>query len=33
MVFNLATGFALKYYGDSILSWILGVTAVNRWLK
>jgi hypothetical protein len=29
MIFNLATGFALKYYGDSVLSWLLGVTLAN----
>jgi hypothetical protein len=29
----LATGFGLKYYEDSILSWLLGVTVVNGWFK
>jgi hypothetical protein len=33
MVLNLATCFALKYYEDSIVSWILGVTVVNSWSK
>jgi hypothetical protein len=31
MIFNLARGFALKYYEDSVLSWLLGVTVVNGW--
>jgi hypothetical protein len=29
MILNLATGFDLKYYRDSIISWLLGVTVVN----
>ncbi len=33
IIFNLATGFGLKYYEDSILSWLLGVTVVNGWFK
>jgi hypothetical protein len=31
MISNLATGFALKYYEDSILSCILSVTVINDW--
>ncbi len=33
MIFNLATGFALKYHEDLILSGIFGVTVVNGWFK
>jgi hypothetical protein len=29
MIFNLATVLALKYYENSILSWLLGVKVVN----
>jgi hypothetical protein len=33
MIFNLAANFALKYYEDSVLSGLLGVTVVNGWFN